>query len=588
MANAEIKAVITAEDRASATLANFGRKAGGIGNTVKKGLKLAAVGIAAAGAAAIAFGVSSVKSYQESENALAQLNAVLKSTRGIAKVSAKSAISLANSLQKVTRYSDEQVLSAENMLLTFTKISKDVFPDTTKAVLDMSTAMGTDLKSTAIQVGKAMQDPVRGVTALQRVGVRLSDSQKELVKNLVATGKTAEAQKIILKELQTEFGGSAEAAGKTFAGQLDILKNQFDEVKESIGKTIVDAIIPLMSKLAEFVASDQFQAWLARVNQWISVNLPLAINYVVNTLIPNLINIFNVVWPVIKTVVVWLGKFVNFLADHEWAVWAFVTALVAIKTAMVISKIVQSFTSGVSLISTSLSKLNTKLSNFQGWALFATAAVTAFVIIKQQMDDLKAKTESKMNSIMKKSNDATTEMKKLNKKWKAGEISDAEYQRGLARINRVTGKAVSDANKTLDQLGNTWQSKFTSSASSWASRQAKTLFSGFNHRASGTDFFTPRKYAGGTSGAYGGMALVGERGPEMVTLPRGSKVSRADETRKMMGGVTNINITVPMMTGSANERRKVARMLIKDIQDIAQMNGKSVTDMMSSNYGLVT
>ena len=588
MANAEIKAVITAEDRASATLANFGRKAGGIGNTVKKGLKLAAVGIAAAGAAAIAFGVSSVKSYQESENALAQLNAVLKSTRGIAKVSAKSAISLANSLQKVTRYSDEQVLSAENMLLTFTKISKDVFPDTTKAVLDMSTAMGTDLKSTAIQVGKAMQDPVRGVTALQRVGVRLSDSQKELVKNLVATGKTAEAQKIILKELQTEFGGSAEAAGKTFAGQLDILKNQFDEVKESIGKTIVDAIIPLMSKLAEFVASDQFQAWLARVNQWISVNLPLAINYVVNTLIPNLINIFNVVWPVIKTVVVWLGKFVNFLADHEWAVWAFVTALVAIKTAMVISKIAQSFTSGVSLISTSLSKLNTKLSNFQGWALFATAAVTAFVIIKQQMDDLKAKTESKMNSIMKKSNDATTEMKKLNKKWKAGEISDAEYQRGLARINRVTGKAVSDANKTLDQLGNTWQSKFTSSASSWASRQAKTLFSGFNHRASGTDFFTPRKYAGGTGNASGGMALVGERGPEMVTLPRGSKVSRADETRKMMGGVTNINITVPMMTGSANERRKVARMLIKDIQDIAQMNGKSVTDMMSSNYGLVT
>ena len=582
MANAEIKAVITAEDRASATLANFGRKAGGIGNTVKKGLKLAAVGIAAAGAAAIAFGVSSVKSYQESENALAQLNAVLKSTRGIAKVSAKSAISLANSLQKVTRYSDEQVLSAENMLLTFTKISKDVFPDTTKAVLDMSTAMGTDLKSTAIQVGKAMQDPVRGVTALQRVGVRLSDSQKELVKNLVATGKTAEAQKIILKELQTEFGGSAEAAGKTFAGQLDILKNQFDEVKESIGKTIVDAIIPLMSKLAEFVASDQFQAWLARVNQWISVNLPLAINYVVNTLIPNLINIFNVVWPVIKTVVVWLGKFVNFLADHEWAVWAFVTALVAIKTAMVISKIAQSFTSGVSLISTSLSKLNTKLSNFQGWALFATAAVTAFVIIKQQMDDLKAKTESKMNSIMKKSNDATTEMKKLNKKWKAGEISDAEYQRGLARINRVTGKAVSDANKTLDQLGNTWQSKFTNFVAKYGNKISAPF------KASGTDFFTPRKYAGGTGNASGGMALVGERGPEMVTLPRGSKVHRNDETKKMMGGVTNINITVPMMTGSANERRKVARMLIKDIQDIAQMNGKSVTDMMSSNYGLVT
>lgn len=381
MANAEIKAVITAEDRASATLANFGRKAGGIGNTVKRSLKLAAVGIAAAGAAAIAFGVSSVKSYQESENALAQLNAVLKSTRGIAKVSAKSAISLANSLQKVTRYSDEQVLSAENMLLTFTKIGKDVFPDTTKAVLDMSTAMGTDLKSTAIQVGKAMQDPVRGVTALQRVGVRLSDSQKELVKNLVATGKTAEAQKLILKELQTEFGGSAEAAGKTFAGQLDILKNQFDEVKESIGKTIVDAIIPLMSKLAEFVASDQFQAWLARVNQWISVNLPLAINYVVNTLIPNLINIFNVVWPVIKTVVVWLGKFVNFLADHEWAVWAFIGVLGAMKAAFVITGVIARFRAGLAAARAAYTITSVVLSTPIAITILAGAALIAMQLI---------------------------------------------------------------------------------------------------------------------------------------------------------------------------------------------------------------
>lgn len=542
MANAEIKAVITAEDRASATLANFGRKAGGIGNTVKRSLKLAAVGIAATGAAAIAFGVSSVKSYQESENALAQLNAVLKSTRGIAKVSAKSAISLANSLQKVTRYSDEQVLSAENMLLTFTKIGKDVFPDTTKAVLDMSTAMGTDLKSTAIQVGKAMQDPVRGVTALQRVGVRLSDSQKELVKNLVATGKTAEAQKLILKELQTEFGGSAEAAGKTFAGQLDILKNQFDEVKESIGKTIVDAIIPLMSKLAEFVASDQFQAWLARVNQWISVNLPLAVNYVVNTLIPNLINIFNVVWPVIKTVVVWLGKFVNFLADHEWAVWAFIGVLGAMKAAFVITGVIARFRAGLAAARAAYTITSVVLSTPIAITILAGAALIAMQLII---------------------NKARETIGVLNELGVAQRNSGSSFDTSVSGLRKLAKSGTPAQKKRASRLlkNPRLYSQSSDPNAGWAT-------GGFTGRGSATD--------------VAGLVHKGE-----YVLPK----PLVDQNRGMpknMGGVTNINITVPMMTGSANERRKVARMLIKDIQDIAQMNGKSVTDMMSSNYGLVT
>lgn len=588
MAEAQIKAVITAEDRASAALKNFGNNASSMGQKIRKGLKLAAIATAAAGAAAIAFGVSSVKSYQESENALTQLRVALKATKGVAKVSEKSMVAFANSMQKVTKFSDEEILSAEALQLTFKAIGKDIFPRVTKAAMDMSEFLGKDLNSTMTQLGKAMQDPVKGATALSKQG-SLAKTELQHLRDMAASGSSVfEQQTYILEALEGQYKGAAEAAGLTFAGKLKILGNQFDEIKESIGKVIVDALLPFMAKLSEFVASEQFQAWLTQLTTWLQVNLPIAINYVVQTLIPNLINIFNMVWPVIKTVAIWIGKFINFLANNAWAVYAFATAIVAVKTAMGIAKVVQAFQTNISTMTSVLSKFGIKLSTFAGWGLFAAAAVAAFVIIKQQMDDLKKKTENTMNSIMKKSNDATTEMKKLNKKWKAGEISDAEYQRGLARINRVTGKAVSDANKTLDQLGNTWQSKFTGYATSWARRQMNTLMSGFSHKASGTDFFTPRKYAGGTSGAYGGMALVGERGPEMVTLPRGSKVSRADETRKMMGGVTNINITVPMMTGSANERRKVARMLIKDIQDIAQMNGKSVTDMMSSNYGLVT
>ncbi len=158
-------------------------------------------------------------------------------------------INLSKALQLTTTYSDETVLSAENLLLTFTNIGKDIFPQATSTVLDMATALGEDTKSASIQLGKALQDPILGITALRRVGVNFNDAQKDVIKNLVETGKTAEAQKLILKELATEFGGSAAAAGQTFAGKLEIMKNQFNDLQETIGKGLVDALYPLVSLL---------------------------------------------------------------------------------------------------------------------------------------------------------------------------------------------------------------------------------------------------------------------------------------------------------------------------------------------------
>ena len=85
--------------------------------------------------------------------------------------------------------------------------------------MDLSVAFGKDMTSSAILVGKALQDPIAGVSALWRVGVQLSDSQVELIKNLVAVGDTMGAQKVILAELTREIGGSAAAYGDSLAGQ---------------------------------------------------------------------------------------------------------------------------------------------------------------------------------------------------------------------------------------------------------------------------------------------------------------------------------------------------------------------------------
>lgn len=534
MADAKIKAVITADDRASDTLRKFGNNTDRLNRGVTRAAKAAAIGLVAVGAAAVAFGVSAVKAFSESENAMAQTNAVLKSTKGVAGVTADQVTKLANSLQNVTRYSDETIQTGENLLLTFTKIGKDIFPQATEVMLDMSTALGQDVKASAIQLGKALQDPILGVTALRRVGVNFSSAQRDVIQKLVETGRAGEAQKLILKELQTEFGGSAKAAGETFAGKLDILKNQFDNVKESIGQVIVGALTPLMAKLANFVASEQFQMWLQKTTVWLQTNLPIAINYIVNTLIPSLINIFNALWPTIKVVLAAFAALIKFLGENTWIVKALAAAFVALKVAMLIKGAVSAFTAGMATVRGSIAVTKGAVSGLRN--LVSKRMVMGGITIAAAL-------------------------------WALDNVYNAAIavRDAIRDVNNAAGASAGHTRSQSAAMGRL-QHLMKNGTPAQRRRAKKAMWA---QNASGTDFFP------------GGTSLVGERGPEMVELPRGSKVHQADRTRKMMGSNTTINISVPMMTGSAGERRKVARLLLRDLQDIADMSGKSVSDLLT-------
>ena len=113
----------------------------------------------------------------------------------------------------MTTYSDDAVQAGQNMLLTFTNIGKETFPEATKTLLDMATAMNggatasaEQLSSQAIQLGKALNDPVQGLSALSRVGVTFTEEQKNVIKTMAETGNVAGAQKLIIAELNREFG----------------------------------------------------------------------------------------------------------------------------------------------------------------------------------------------------------------------------------------------------------------------------------------------------------------------------------------------------------------------------------------------
>lgn len=188
---------------------------------------------------------SLVAASETSEKVAAQQAAVLESTGNAAGMTADQLNSLAASQSKVTTYTAGATKQAENMLLTFTNVGSSVFPDAIKASEDMATAMGMSATDAAKTLGKALNDPSAGLSKLTKQGVTFTDEQKEQIKAMQAAGDTAGAQKIIIAELAKEFGGSAQAAGATLAGQIAIAKNNMT----SMGVTATNAIMPIVTSV---------------------------------------------------------------------------------------------------------------------------------------------------------------------------------------------------------------------------------------------------------------------------------------------------------------------------------------------------
>lgn len=172
----------------------------------------------------------------EAELVDAKLAAVIKSTGGAAGMTANELDKLAINLSRMSTYDDEAIKGSEALLLTFTKIGKEVFPEAQKAILNVSTLMDGDLKGATIMLGKALQDPIAGMGALHRVGIDLNDQQREQIKVFMESGNVMAAQKVILGEISTQFGGQAAAAALTLKGQMQQLTNEFGNFGEMVGE----------------------------------------------------------------------------------------------------------------------------------------------------------------------------------------------------------------------------------------------------------------------------------------------------------------------------------------------------------------
>lgn len=196
---------------------------------------------------------ATLEAYKEHERAVAKVETSLQNVGAQAGVSFGQIEAAANRLQANSLFSDEDILSkVSTSLLNFGNIAGDNFMRAQQAATDLSTTMDGDLQGAAMAVGKALSNPVEGLTALQRMGVRFTDDQKEVIKSLVDTGKSAEAQGIILGELEKRFAGQAAAQAKAEGGNRK-LAVAFDELSEGIGKMLSGSVGGFSSWLADGV-----------------------------------------------------------------------------------------------------------------------------------------------------------------------------------------------------------------------------------------------------------------------------------------------------------------------------------------------
>lgn len=598
MDNRNVEIVINAKDNASATLGkltgelkSFGGNATKfLGNAVQAASQVAVAGLTAVGAGA----ALSVKAFMESENAVAQMNAVLKSTKNAAGMSAESLQNMAGELQKVTKFGDEAIMGGQNMLLTFTNIGKDVFPQATETMLDMSQALGQDLKSSSIQLGKALQDPVQGVTALKRVGVNFTDSQKEMIQKMVDAGDVMGAQKFILKELQTEFGGSARAAGETFAGKLEILKNQFGELQEKAGGFLVKALTPLVSKLLEFINAIDFAAVLDKVKSKfteVAGSIKPFIDPLVNFIkqhkesILDFLKTFGISLAIIIPILALVGGAIMVLSNPLVQIGLVVAALIAVWklfgdniTAFYNSAIVPLWQWLVGMLQPSLEALgNTILTRLwpaikQLWDALNPGLMTAIKIIAAALGILiVAAIWLFINALNIAISVASWFIAVISNiiRWLGTLVATVAGAVGaiIGWFSRLPGNIANIVGSiqawfaqlpdrimgAISSLGGKFVNFFSSIGQgaknavvgaidgiggavrapvNFVIDKVNGLINSFN-KLPGPDIPNIPRLATGTQFFKGGLAMVGENGPELVQMPRGARVMNAQETQSV-------------------------------------------------------
>lgn len=218
--------------------------------------KMATIAITVVGGVAgfqklLQYGREAVSLWGVQEDAQTRLAGVIKATGGAAGFTAEQLMEQASAIQAVTTHGDEELLGGMAKLATFRHVIGDEFKRTMKLATDLADVGFGSVESSAMQMGKALEDPSIGLTMLRRIGVSFSQEQIKQIKLLQQEGKLREAQGVMLAEVEKQVGGVAEAMAKTDTGKMKQMANTIGDLKEQVGK----ALMPVMLRFREMQLS---------------------------------------------------------------------------------------------------------------------------------------------------------------------------------------------------------------------------------------------------------------------------------------------------------------------------------------------
>lgn len=216
------------------------------------GVAFAAAGAAVAGAAAVianfsAKAVTAAEEVRQADNRLGQVAESMGLFGAQTQDVTDRLIGLAEANEVNLATDAETIKLAQAKLLTFKELAGSAdeaggaFDRATMAALDLAAAGFGSAETNATQLGKALQDPIKGLTALTRSGVTFTAEERNKIKVLTESGKVLEAQDMILKAIENQVGGTAAATAKS----SDKMKLAFENVYETVG----EALLPVFDEL---------------------------------------------------------------------------------------------------------------------------------------------------------------------------------------------------------------------------------------------------------------------------------------------------------------------------------------------------
>lgn len=580
------------------------QSSGGLGAAFKKaeaGSFALLGGLTAAGIGAAVFGAKSMEAYNASVEASTKLRTNLLNVKGATEQHVKALQDQAAQLQKVGVIEDDAIIAGQSQLATF-NLQGSTIQKLTPKIADMvaqlkgHNATAEDMVTINNLVGKVMTG---NVGALSRYGVTLSDTQKELLK----TGDETQRANVLNEVLAQNYGKVNEELRKTPQGQMTAFKNTFGDFMELVGEFTSNLIGPLVGAF-----NDWFEAMggpegvmkaLKDTMEAVEPYFPIIAGAIIGGLVPAFIAMGAAIWGALAPLLPFiaagaaLGLGIKLLLDHFGGLQGVMQKLQPVIQVM-----------------TDLWKNYLQPALMEVWKVFQERLLPALKNLWDQISPILIPVLKTLGVILGAVIFAQIMIFVEGLRLAIGWISNIinwvanaigwlkDFVGAVGRIGGQIASGIADVygkitepfkrafdfisgipGRIVDAVGNIGQ-LLRDKLGNWdipgPLGKVKDVIPGF---------------AEGVRNFEGGWAMVGEQGPELVNLPKGSDVFSNGDSRNMLrnrsSGVNPIEagatqqtiinfdpqIQIGMYAGMPTEYRELAERLWVEFQRIAMSNG---------------